>query len=65
MAAADANEREISAARRIYNQDVNEFNQKIFTFPSQFVAAGMSLHTLPLFEASAEQKKDVNLSINF
>lgn len=63
MAAADINEREIAAARRIYNADVNEFNMKIFTFPSQFIAARKKLYTFPLFEASEEQKKDVKLDL--
>ena len=63
MSTADLNEREIAASRRLYNQSVMEFNQKLFMFPDQNVAAGMKLHTLPLFEASAEQKKDVNLDM--
>jgi len=63
MSTADLNEREIAASRRLYNQSVMEFNQKLFVFPDQNIAAGMKLHTLPLFEASAEQKKDVNLDM--
>ena len=63
MSAADLNEREIAASRRLYNQSVMEFNQKLFVFPDQNIAAMMKLHTLPLFEASAEQKKDVNLDM--
>lgn len=63
MSAADLNEREIAASRRLYNQSVMEFNQKLFVFPDQNIAAIMKLHTLPLFEASVEQKKDVNLDM--
>ena len=63
MSTADLNEREIAASRRLYNQSVMEFNQKLFVFPDQNIAAGMKLHTLPLFEANAEQKKDVNLDM--
>ena len=64
MSTADLNEREIAASRRLYNQSIMEFNQKLFVFPDQNIAAGMKLHTLPLFEASAEQKEDVNLDMN-
>ena len=63
MSAADLNEREIAASRRLYNQSVMEFNQKLFVFPDQNIAAIMKVHTLPLFEVSVEQKKDVNLDM--
>lgn len=64
MNSAEINERELAASRRLYNADVNIFNQELFVFPSQFVAARNKLHSLPLFIASAEQQKDVSLDIN-
>lgn len=63
MNAIDINEREIAASRRLYNADVNEFNQNLFIFPKEFVAARNKLHTLPLFVASEEQKKDVKIDL--
>ena len=63
MNSAEINEREIAASRRLYNQDVNSFNQALFQFPSEFIAARNHLHSLPLFEASDEQTKDVNLDM--
>ena len=63
IATADLNEREIAASRRLYNQSVMEFNQRLFIFPDQDIAAWMKLYTLPLFEASQEQKQDVNLDM--
>ena len=63
MATADLNEREIAASRRLYNQSVMEFNKRLFVFPDQDIAASMKLYSLPLFEASQEQKQDVNLDM--
>ena len=63
MNAAEINEREIAASRRIYNQDVNSFNTAMFQFPAEFIAARNKLHTFALFEASDEQVKDVNLDM--
>ena len=63
MNATEINEREIAASRRLYNQDVNSFNQEMFQFPAEFIAARNKLHTMPLFEASKEEVKDVNLDM--
>ncbi|WEK83323.1 MAG: LemA family protein [Mycoplasma sp.] len=63
MNAAEINERELAASRRLYNADVNMFNQELFAFPSEFVAARNHLGTFPLFIANAEQQKDVSLDI--
>lgn len=54
-------ELEIAASRRLYNTYVRQFNQGIFTWPGTIAAAAMKLETLPLFEASAEDKKDVSI----
>lgn len=56
-------EREISAARRIYNMDVNEFNTLLFNWPHSVVASFQGLQTKPLYQASALQRQDVSLSI--
>lgn len=64
MESADYQEREIAAARRLYNSVANEFNEQLFVWPSVCVATKMHLHSLPLFEASATQKQDVNLKLN-
>lgn len=62
MNAADYTEREISAARRTYNNAVASFNTEIVTWPSSFIAAKGNMHTIKMFEASESQKQDVNLS---
>ncbi|QKT05457.1 LemA family protein [Mycoplasma sp. OR1901] len=53
-------EREIGAARRLYNSRVNEFNSSIFTWPNNVVSTTMKLTTLPLFQASQKQRDDVS-----
>ncbi|MBP5256813.1 MAG: LemA family protein [Mycoplasma sp.] len=63
MSVADLNEREIAASRRLYNQSVMEFNQRLFVFPTQNTAARMKLYSLPLFEASQDQKQDIKLDL--
>lgn len=62
MNAADYAEREISAARRTYNNAVSTFNTSIVTWPRSFIAAKTNMHTIKMFEASEAQKQDVNLS---
>ncbi len=63
MSAADLNEREIAASRRLYNHSVSIFNQKLYVFPDQAIAASMKLYNMPLFEASDQQKQDVSLDL--
>ncbi len=55
-------ESEIAASHRLYNMKVSEFNQLIVTFATSVKAASMKLHSLPMFVASEEQKKDVQMS---
>lgn len=55
-------EREIGASRRLYNHEVTQFNAGLFMWPTNVVAAGMKLTTLPLFKASESDKEDVKLS---
>ena len=63
MSTADLNEREIAASRRLYNHSVSIFNQKLYVFPDQAIAASMKLYNMPLFEASDQQKQDVSLDL--
>ncbi|OYD26554.1 LemA protein [Mycoplasma testudineum] len=63
MSQASYIEQEIAAARRNYNANVNQFNQDLFTWPASIVAGWKRLVQLPLFVASAEDKKDVSLDI--
>lgn len=63
MSRADYAEREIAAARRIYNQHVTEFNASLFQWPTCVPAEKLNLSTFALFEANEEQKKDVKLDL--
>ena len=54
-------EREIGAARRLYNSEVGYFNTSLFIWPNSIIAASMKLSTLPLFVASESDKEDVKL----
>lgn len=60
--AAEVIEQEIAATRRLYNTYVTEFNSRIFTWPGSVVASSMQLAKLPLFVASEEDKRDVEVS---
>ncbi len=63
MNSAEYIEKEIAATRRLYNSTVVIFNQTMFQWPANVVASGMHLSTLPMFQASAIQKKDVKLDL--
>lgn len=64
MSSADYQEREIAAARRLYNSEATAFNQEIFTWPACIPATSMKLHTFALFAATEAQKQDVSLKLN-
>lgn len=53
-------ERELAAARRLYNSNVNSFNTEIFVFPSSIVASSMNLTTYPMFSTSNQNRQDVS-----
>lgn len=55
-------ETEIAASRRLYNQKVTSFNAEIFMFPKIAVASKIGLATFPMFQASAVQRQDVDMS---
>lgn len=62
MTEASMIEKEIAAARRLYNADVNQFNSIIYTFPTNVVIAKKGYHGLNLFKAQDEHKQNVDLS---
>lgn len=64
MSNADYQEREIAAARRLYNSQVTAFNQEIFTWPACIPATSLKLTTFALFAATETQKQDVSLNLN-
>lgn len=59
--AVEVIEQEIGATRRLYNSYVTQFNSKLFTWPGSVIATTMKLAKLPLFAASEEDKKDVEI----
>lgn len=54
-------EREIAAARRLYNSQVTFFNQHLFVFPTNVVARISNLWTVPLYQASEQERSDVEI----
>ena len=55
-------EEHLQASRRLYNANVNEFNQRIITFPSSIVAGMMGQTQKPFFEADAAKRQDVKMT---
>lgn len=55
-------ESEIAAARRTYNNRASNYNAAIFNFPMVCVAEKVKAITMPIFAASAERRKDVDMS---
>lgn len=56
-------EEHLQAARRLYNANVTKLNQKIVTFPSSIVANAKGMKKIPMFQADAHKKQDVDLAI--
>ncbi len=54
-------EKEIAAARRLFNADVTEFNTTINTWPTSVVAAKKGYTHLNLFVAEDAKRKDVDV----
>lgn len=63
LAAKDC-EDNIAAARRFYNANIQVFNSKLKTFPSNVVATGLQLISKDYFSATAEERKDVKIDLN-
>lgn len=55
-------EEDISNRRETYNESVTIFNTRIKQFPYVIIASMMNYNEKELFEASAEEKRDVNVS---
>lgn len=62
MSSSQYLEQELASARRLYNQNVSEFNGKIFLFPQIIMSSKMKLATFPFYMASEIQKEDVDMS---
>lgn len=63
MSSSEMIEREVAAARRLYNSDVNKFNTSIHNFPTNVVACKNNMSSISLFAASEESKKDISLKL--
>ena len=57
-------EDQIADRREFFNHSVNSFNVRIEQFPDVFLANMMGLKARELFEASAEDRRDVKISFN-
>ncbi|MBO6042512.1 LemA family protein [bacterium] len=62
MGTSELLESEIAASRRVYNMKVETFNSVIYTFPTNCIAKSMGLKNFALFQATSEQKQDVDMS---
>lgn len=57
-------ENTLQATRRIYNNEVSEYNSKIEKIPSCFIAKVCGANTEPYFEIEEHKRHDVELSFN-
>lgn len=53
----------ISAARRIYNENVNYFNTKVESFPSNMIASLFHFNKYDFFEASSQDRKNIEVKL--
>ncbi len=58
-------EEQISAARRFYNSAVTEYNNGIEMFPSNLVASAMNYQPRRLFEATEQERQNVDVNALF
>ena len=56
-------EEDIANARKYYNGTVRNYNDKIVTFPSGMIAKLFGFKQEKMFEASTEEREDVNINI--
>jgi LemA protein len=54
-------EEEIQKSRRFYNGTVRDFNTKIQVFPNNIFAKMLGFSEFPFFEASEEEKQNVQV----
>ena len=57
-------EDEIASSRKYYNAVVRVFNNAVETFPSNIVAKILGYKSLKMFEATSEEKKNVEVKVN-
>ena len=58
-------ESQIADRREFYNDSVNSYNIRIAQIPDMFVARAINMQQRELFKVSDEDKKDVNVQIEF
>lgn len=58
-------EEQISAARRFYNSAVTEYNNAIEMFPSNLIASSMNYQQRRLFEATEQERQNVDVNALF
>ena len=63
QASLERTESSLSAARRLYNSDVNMYNTKIQTFPGNIIAGFMGAKQENYFEAEKSAKANVKIDI--
>lgn len=56
-------EDEIANARKYYNGTVRNYNLKVVTFPSSLIAFIFSFKKEKMFEATSEERNDVNINM--
>ncbi|HOV29584.1 MAG TPA: LemA family protein [Candidatus Dojkabacteria bacterium] len=54
-------ENDIQKARRYYNGAARDFNEMIVVFPNNIIAGILNFKKVPFFEASEEEKKNVEV----
>ncbi len=57
-------EEHLAAARRAYNANVSQLNQRIIMFPTSLVANGCGIMAEPFFEAESNKREDVKMDLN-
>ena len=55
-------ESQLQAARRIYNAEVNIYNNKVQMFPSNFIAGAFNFVEEEFFEAEDEKRDSININ---
>ncbi|HOL21361.1 MAG TPA: LemA family protein [bacterium] len=55
----------IADRRELYNESVNVYNIRIHQIPDMIVAGMLNYKDRPLFEATPEEKKDVDIKFEF
>lgn len=63
VAIADIEEH-LQAARRVYNANVSDYNQRLVTFPSSLVASGAGMTRKEFFEAADSNREDVEMNFD-